>query len=195
MPPIGATLALWKNGARKHGGTSDRAKPRSKREKGVLMIGKKGFTLIELMIVVSIISILMTIAVPNFLRFRMNANDGAAVGHMRTISTSETMFQSSGIADKSGDGVWDYATLEELGSDDNGPPFIDEHLSQGARSGYLYEVEVTESSPTSAPAYTCIATPARPGRSGIRSFFVDETGTLRYTVDGSTPGPDSNPID
>lgn len=158
------------------------------------MVGKKGFTLIELMIVVSIISILMTIAVPNFLRFRMNANDGAAVGHMRTISTSETMFQSSGIADKSGDGVWDYATLEELGSGDKGPPFIDEKLSGGERSGYLYEVEVTQSSATSAPAYACTATPAQPGRSGIRRFFVDETGTLRYTADGSAPGPQSNPI-
>jgi prepilin-type N-terminal cleavage/methylation domain-containing protein len=73
-----------------------------------------GFTLIELMIVVSIIAIIASIAVPNLVSARMNANEAAAVSVLRAISVAEAQFSKSTIADENGDGEGEYGYFGEL---------------------------------------------------------------------------------
>lgn len=75
---------------------------------------KKGFTLIELMIVVAIIAIIAAIAIPAFLRARITANEGAAVATLKSIFTSEGLFQSGIIVDENQNGSGEYGTLGEL---------------------------------------------------------------------------------
>ncbi|GEM_PF-2172656 len=75
----------------------------------------KGFTLIELMIVVAIIAIIAAIAIPNLLRSRMSANEANAAGAMRIISTGEVGFQTAGFVDADADGVGDYGAVSEPG--------------------------------------------------------------------------------
>src|SRR5689334_10897276 len=101
-----------------------------------------GFTLIELMIVVAIIAIIAAIAIPNLIRARMNANEGAAAANMRTISTSEAQFQTACYQDADKDGIGDYGSLAQLnnpdGTGNNG--YIDGVLALGAKQGYTYTV-------------------------------------------------------
>mgnify|MGYP002626767299 FL=1 len=102
-----------------------------------------GFTLIELVIVMVVISILAAIAIPIFLRQRIAANEGSAIGTMRTLVTSEISFRTQKIVDFDDSGADDYGTLAELASPPNGgQPFIDAGLGSGAESGYVFDVLV-----------------------------------------------------
>ncbi len=157
----------------------------------------KGFTLIELMIVVAIIPIIAAIAIPNLLRSRLRANEASAAGAMRTVSTSEVSFQTAAFVDADSDGVGDYGSLVQLANPDGAgatPPFIDSVLGAGSKQGYVFTVNVTNGSATTTPAYTCTATPASAGRSGFRQYFVDESGVIRFTADGSAASVSSSPL-
>lgn len=164
---------------------------------GPLDVRRRGFTLVELMIVLLLIAIIVAIAIPLILRSRMSANEGAAVAALRSISTAQVAFQAAGIVDANGDGTGDFGTLEELGTleNANSEPFIDRTLARGSRHGYEYSVEVFYGSETVDAAYSARAVPSAPGRTGVRNFYVDQTSVLRFTADGSEVGPDSPPVE
>ncbi len=152
----------------------------------------KGFTLIELMIVVAIIAIIAAIAIPNLLRSRMSANEAGAAGAMRTISTGEVGFQASALDADPLTGVGQYASLDNLGP--NGPGgatanFIDQNLAAGTKSGYIFTVTVTADS--AAPSYTATGTPSALSSSGIKAYFVDQSGVIRFEPLGAAPSSTS----
>ncbi len=73
-----------------------------------------GFTLIELMIVVAIIAIIASIAIPKLMSARLSANEAAAVSTLRSISSAQAQIQSSGAVDSDADGAGEYAYFAEL---------------------------------------------------------------------------------
>lgn len=156
---------------------------------------KRGFTLIELIILVAVIAIIAAIAIPNLLRSRMEANEAQAAEAMRTITKGEVAFQYGCFSDADKDGVGDYGSLAELANPgEDVPPFIDTVLGGGNKQGYSFTVTVISGSSKVLPGYTCTAVPSAPGRTGTRQYFVDESGVIRFTADGSAVTAKSPPL-
>ena len=144
---------------------------------------QKGFSLIELLIVVAIILIIAAIAIPNLLKSRMAANESSAVGSLRTLNTAEVTY-SSGCPN-----VGFSASLAELQSGAacaGGTGIIDNVLSTGNKSGYTFAYAVATNGAPINTTYSFTAVPQKVGVTGQRGFFTDQTGVIRYSLDGTT---------
>jgi len=75
---------------------------------------QRGFTLIELMIVVAIIALIAAFAIPALLRARMTANETGAVAGLRSLTANQATFQSVCVVDQDEDGTGEYGLFEEL---------------------------------------------------------------------------------
>jgi type IV pilus assembly protein PilA len=148
---------------------------------------QKGFSLIELLIVVAIILIIAAIAIPNLLRSKMAANESSAVGSMRTINTAEvsyvTAYPNQGFS----------ADMPSLGgvapcavATTAAACLIDNTLALAtaaatAKSGYYFTYAALGAPPNT---YTISGLPSLAGSTGQRGFFTDQTGVIRYAISG-----------
>jgi type IV pilus assembly protein PilA len=153
---------------------------------------QKGFSLIELLIVVAIILIIAAIAIPNLLRARMQANEASAVSSIHAINTAQisysTLFPTVGFApalSALGDGGTTPCPGTSAGS-----CYIDSSLSSGTKSGYIF-VYTQDSSVTPSLHYTLTADPVNRGISGQRGFFSSDANVTRFSTTGTATSSDS----
>ena len=130
------------------------------------MRNKKGFTLVEIMIVVAIIGLLAAIAIPGLLRSRHNANEAAAIGSSRTLSTTLSSYHGAQLSPAYPSAMTALSTAT--------PPYIDGVLAAGTKQGYIFAY-----TSDSANTFHVIASPITVGTTGTSYFYVDETGVLR----------------
>ncbi|HYN15782.1 MAG TPA: type II secretion system protein [Terriglobales bacterium] len=146
------------------------------------MARAKGFSLVELLIVVTVILLLAAIAIPNLLRSRVAANEASAVGSLRAINDAEITYNlaypNPGFA----------CALSQLGppsgggaASSAGAGLIDAALASGSKSGYNF-------APGSCPVatnsnivtgYQWGADPITPGSTGQRHFCTDSTVVIK----------------
>jgi type IV pilus assembly protein PilA len=140
---------------------------------------QKGFSLIELLIVVAIILIIAAIAIPNLLRSKMAANEASAVGSIRTLNTSAVEFSTE---------YGGYPpSLSSLGPIASGgtassglADMIDSVLASGIKSGYSFTWSSgTSDSNGNKLNYSITAQPTSPGTTGQRYFYTDQSGVIR----------------
>src|SRR6202047_5616590 len=152
-----------------------------------IMKKQKGFSLIEVLLVVAIILIIAAIAIPNLLRSRMATNEASAVGSLRTINTAEvtysTTYPNVGFA----------ATIGALGGTapcttavSTASCLIDDVLSMTAvKSGYKFTAVGVAGAGGLNVTYTATAVPSVVGQRGQRGFFTDQCGVIRYDRRGA----------
>jgi type IV pilus assembly protein PilA len=162
---------------------------RQSAERNAVRGKQKGFSLIELLIVVAIILIIAAIAIPNLLKSRMTANEASAVGSLRAINSAEIIYLTTYP------NVGFTCSLGALGppagttaSSSASAGLIDSSLSGGVKSGYNFALSgcTTAQNSTVVVNYQATADPSSPGATGQRYFCTDQSAVIKY--DGGSSG-------
>jgi prepilin-type N-terminal cleavage/methylation domain-containing protein len=150
---------------------------------------EKGFSLIELLIVVAIILIIAAIAIPNLLRSKIAANQASAVGSLRTLNTACIAYSTS-----YGQFPGALASLGPMASggtaSSTSADLVDSVLAGGTKSGYVFAFTAG----TSNQSYSITATPITAATTGQNMYYTDQSGVIRVDTSGTGATVTSTPI-
>lgn len=143
---------------------------------------ERGFSLIELLIVVAIILIIAAIAIPNLIKAKMAANESAAASSIHAVNTAEIAYSSAFPS------IGYSVSLAVLGPTGGG--YIDPALASGTKSGYVYTY-VQDTTTTPSLGYTLNVDPITSGITGQRHFYSDQNNVTRYNGTAAATNADN----
>ena len=148
-----------------------------------------GFTLVEMLIVVTVILIIAALAVPNLLRSKMSANEASTVSSLRTLNSACVSYSATWTGfplalSYLGPGKPSTATAADL---------VDSVLAAGTKAGYTITYVSGPPIGGQVRTYTLSANPSVVGQTGSRYFFTDQTGVIRQNM-GATATSSSTPL-
>jgi len=139
----------------------------------------KGFSLVELLIVVLIIGIIAQMAIPHLMQSKRAANEASAITTVRTVLNAETLYVTTV-------GSGRYATMGSLVSG----MLVDSVVGSSTKDGYVFSISLSAAD----TAFVIDARPTGYSNTGIRSFFTDETAVIRYTTADSAATASDTPL-
>lgn len=136
-----------------------------------------GFTLIEIMLVIVIITILIITMMFALFRPRMIANETSAIGSLKAIASAESQYATAN------GGV--YGNLTELSA--TTPPYLETTVGRGRKSGYSFVLTLA----SGRESYHILANPTSPGKTGSRYFYIADDGIVRFNLTQQAESVDS----
>ncbi len=139
----------------------------------------RGFSLVELLIVVLIIGIIAQMAIPHLMQSKLAANEASAITTVRSVLNAETLYVTTAGSGK-------YGSMATLVSG----MLVDTVVGSSTKDGYVFSISL-------GAADTSFVVDARPmgfDTSGIRSFYADETAVIRYTTANSAATASDTPL-
>lgn len=138
----------------------------------------RAFTMVELLITITIIAIIAAFAIPNLIEARKNSNEATAISSLKAIQTAQTMYQQS---DKDQNLSFDFGSLLQLST----TTVLDTVLGTGRRTGYDFAVQASATTPEFL--WFATANPSLPRNTGDRYFCTNHRGVLFYTLTHAIP--------
>ena len=150
----------------------------------------EGFTLIELLIVMSVILILMTLAIPQMLKLRKQANETSAVQSVRTIGNAELQYNQAYPANGFSCSLGTMGGAPGTAPSAQAAEVLSPDLAGGNKSGYTFNVtnctKVTVNNQDMYTGYEVTAIPISVGRTGDRGYCMDENNLIKFDPAGGT---------
>jgi prepilin-type N-terminal cleavage/methylation domain-containing protein len=156
------------------------------------MRNEKGFSLIELLIVVAVILIIAAIAIPNLIRSRMRANEANAVAALRVIHTSAVTYDTTYPAEGFPTSLLVLGGPSPCAPSSTQACLVDSVLAAGVKDGYNFVW--TGDGVIPSYAFILTATPQAAGTTGQNMYCTDQTGVIRYDPTGAACNSGSLPI-
>jgi prepilin-type N-terminal cleavage/methylation domain-containing protein len=139
----------------------------------------KGFSLVELLIVVLILGIIAQMAIPHLMQSKLAANEASAITTVRSVLNAETLYVTTAGAGRYGDMT---ALVSGM--------LVDTVVGSSTKDGYVFSISLGAGN----ISFGLSARPTGYNTSGIRSFFADETAVIRYTTANSPATASSTPL-